>query len=243
MEIPMINRITSDFDIALKNPTYLSQILALSGSGFDQLYRQRYNFVTWGALIIALLASLTTLITRLNLFIIKIRSRSLYNYQPILNGDDFDYDESDSDTSDDEDEEDEDEDEEDEDFEEEGQNGNFILKRCRNGKSVMKFWDNLGFNFSSDNLIALYDSVSFNGGETSSDTRAASKKPSSILAEWMPINKQDLFERVNNNIAGFRGAYKSALANYLTEVDDVDDDVWWDAGVVVDRTELVTTRH
>jgi hypothetical protein len=266
MEIPVRNRIDADLEIgisSLQNPSLISQILAVSGSGLDQLYCQRYNFVTWGALIFALLASFTTIINRFKILFIKIRShrRSLC-YQPLLNGDDFDDSDSDTSCSSDDDEEVEEEDE-DEIFV--GQNSNFSIKRCRNGKSVMKFWDNLaGFNFSSDNLISLYDSVSFNGNATTSsfgggvslgawDTRAASK----IIAEWMP-KKHDLLERVN--IAGLRGAHKffvtddvkskltaavvggmrkfnSSLAN-LTEVDGMDNDEWWDTGV--EGTESVT---
>ncbi|XP_071725323.1 uncharacterized protein [Rutidosis leptorrhynchoides] len=244
MEIPVINRISADFDIginSLQNPNFLSQILAVSGSGIDHIYRQRYTFVTWGALIIALLASFTTIINRFQLLIIKFRSRhkSLY-HQPLLNGDDFDDDDSDSDesfSSDEEEEEEEEDDEEEEDeeiFGTRGQNSNSSIRRRRNGKSVMKFWDNLGFNFSSDNLIALYDSVTFNGFTTALDsdnvvltatnassssggcvsfkawdTRVGCKIPS-ILAEWRPM-KKNLLEKVNN--VGLCGAYNFCITD------------------------------
>ncbi|XP_039068886.1 uncharacterized protein LOC120215230 isoform X3 [Hibiscus syriacus] len=177
MEISAINRI-SDFEASitfLNNPSFLSQIYALS-------WFQAYHFWKWGALILVLLASLSTIINRLNILIIRSRrNRSLTN-QPLLYGTDFDTDTDSSSCSSSDDEGEYDEPsasqnwrQVDEDFRVRG-SGHFTLRKRRSsigdlfswaeeltsGKSVVKLWDNLGLGFrldldESDNVLNVYD--------------------------------------------------------------------------------------
>ena len=91
MEIPVINRI-SDFEAgisSLNNPSFLSQVYALSG--IEKIY-QAYSFWKWGALILALLASLSTIINKLKILIIRFRQHHSLPSQPLLYDTDFDTD-------------------------------------------------------------------------------------------------------------------------------------------------------
>ncbi|GMJ13134.1 hypothetical protein like AT1G68440 [Hibiscus trionum] len=176
MEISVINRI-SDFEASissLNNPSFLSQVYALSG--IHKIYKA-YDFWKWGALILALLASLSTIINRLKILIIRFRRTHYLPNQPLLYGTDFDTD-TDSDScssSDDEGEYDEPSDSQnwrqvDEDFRVRGsghfidhqwRNARFTLRKRRSSigdlfswaeeltsaKSVVKLWDNLGLGF------------------------------------------------------------------------------------------------
>ncbi|XP_039034933.1 uncharacterized protein LOC120171274 [Hibiscus syriacus] len=177
MEISVINRI-SDFEASitsLNNPSFLSQIYALSGI-------QSFHFWKWGALILALLASLSTLINRLKVLIIRFRRNHSLPNQPLLYGTEFDTDTDSSScsSSDDEGEYDEPSTSQnwrqvDEDFRVRG-SGHFTLRKRRSsigdlfswaeelttGKSVVKLWDNLGLGFrfdldESDNVLNVYD--------------------------------------------------------------------------------------
>ncbi|KAJ9163341.1 hypothetical protein P3X46_023018 [Hevea brasiliensis] len=91
MEIPVINRI-GDFEAgitSLQNPSLLSQIFALSGV---EKIHQAYSFWKWGALILALLASFSTIINRIKILIIRIQNRYLINSEtPLITDDDYDY--------------------------------------------------------------------------------------------------------------------------------------------------------
>ncbi|KAG8498423.1 hypothetical protein CXB51_006898 [Gossypium anomalum] len=179
MEIPVINRI-SDFEASistLNNPSFLSQVYALSG--IDKIY-QAYHFWKWGALILALLASLSTIINRLKILVIRFRRNHSLPCRPLLYDTDFD---TDSETSSCSSSDNEVEYEEpsasqnwrqvDEDFRVRG-SGHFIDDQWRNsgstlrkrrssigdlfswaeeltsGKSVVKLWDNLGLGFRLD---------------------------------------------------------------------------------------------
>ncbi|KAL4362608.1 hypothetical protein GQ457_04G006970 [Hibiscus cannabinus] len=179
MEISVINRI-SDFEASissLNNPSFLSQVYALSG--IQKLY-QAYGFWKWGALILALLASLSTIINRLKILIIRFRRSHSLPTQPLLYGTDFDTDTDSSScsSSDDEGEYDEPSTSQnwrrvDEDFRVRGsghfiddqwRNGGLTLRKRRtsigdlfswaeeltSGKSVVKLWDNLGLGFRLD---------------------------------------------------------------------------------------------
>lgn len=176
MEIPVINRI-SDFEKginALNNPSLISQV-----SGIEKII-QTYSFWKWGALIIAFLASFSTIINRFKILIIRFRQKyhhSLPN-QPLLDdGTDFETDtDSSCASSDDEQEYDEPSTSDqywrqvDEDFrvrgsghliDEQWRNRKFTLRKRRSsigdlfswaegGKSVVKLWDNLGLGFGLD---------------------------------------------------------------------------------------------
>ncbi|OAY31330.1 uncharacterized protein LOC110631026 [Manihot esculenta] len=98
MEIPVINRI-GDFDAritSLQNPSFLSQIFALSGV---EKIHHAYSFCKWGALILALLASFSPIIYRIKILILRIRNHYLIISQPpLITDDDFFY-SSETDTS------------------------------------------------------------------------------------------------------------------------------------------------
>ncbi|XP_022775548.1 uncharacterized protein LOC111317384 [Durio zibethinus] len=176
MLTPVIKRI-SDFEAgisSLNNPTFLSQVYALSG--IEKIY-QAYSFWKWGALILTLVASLTPLINRLKILILRFRRGHTLPSQTLLYETDFDTDTDSSCPSSD----DEQEYEEpsisqnwrqvDEDFRVRGsghviddqwQNCNFTLRNRRSsigdmfswaheltsGKSVVKLWDNLGLGLN-----------------------------------------------------------------------------------------------
>ncbi|XWS63545.1 hypothetical protein CRYUN_Cryun06bG0108400 [Craigia yunnanensis] len=177
MEIPVINRI-SDFEAginSLNNPSFLSQVYAFSG--IEKIYAD-YSFWKLGALILALVASFSTIINRLKILIIKFQRHHSLPSQPLLHDTDFDTDTDSSRASSDG----ESEYEEpstsqnwrqiDEDFRVRGsghiddqrQTRNFNLQKRRSsigdlfswaeeltgGKSVVKLWDNLGLGFGFD---------------------------------------------------------------------------------------------
>ncbi|KAM7484576.1 hypothetical protein LguiA_000585 [Lonicera macranthoides] len=99
MEITELN-ILSDFEAGIKclqnNPSLFSRFFSL----------QVYGFWTWGALILALIATFTTLINRIKLFIFRVRttkslSSSSSTSQHLQNlDDDFDFTDDDSSSSD-----------------------------------------------------------------------------------------------------------------------------------------------
>lgn len=118
MEIPVVNRII-DFETSI-NPSLVSQAYAISGIG--NLY-QTYNLWKWGALILALIASFTTIINRVKVLIVKLQKHpSLASSQHHQLFDDDDY-ETDSISSDDEDEEERDGDGDSDEEEEEEDSG------------------------------------------------------------------------------------------------------------------------
>ncbi|XP_050220878.1 uncharacterized protein LOC126671189 [Mercurialis annua] len=201
MEIPVINRI-SDFEASLQNPSFVSQALTFSSA---EKILQAYSFWKWGALILALVASFSTVINRVKILIVRIRNRYVMHSKPnLISQQSYDSDcESESDVScsssssmsDDEEDEVEDEQEttttsyswrSDEDFRvkgvgyydnnDQGQNRNLRRRRnssfedilaswseFKNGKNVVKLWDNLGFGFglnlecNARNCVSLYD--------------------------------------------------------------------------------------
>ncbi|XP_022725008.1 uncharacterized protein LOC111281548 [Durio zibethinus] len=175
MEIPVIHRI-SDFEggiNTLNNPSFLSQVYALSG--IEKIY-EAYSFLKWGALILALVASLSTIINGLKILIIRFRQHHSLPAQPLLHDTDFDTDtDSSCSSSDDEPEYEEPSNSQnwrqvDEDFRVRGsahfiddqwQNRNFTprtrlssigdlfawAEELTSGKNVVKLWDNLGLGF------------------------------------------------------------------------------------------------
>ncbi|KAF5745257.1 hypothetical protein HS088_TW07G00840 [Tripterygium wilfordii] len=107
MEIPVINRL-SDFEAGMNSlqiPSFLSQIVTFTG--IENLL-QAYSFWKWGALILALLASFTTLVNRIRILIIRFRFQANQSLptKPLIEDDDYDS-ESDSSCSSSDDEEDE----------------------------------------------------------------------------------------------------------------------------------------
>ncbi|KAJ6718776.1 hypothetical protein OIU79_006610 [Salix purpurea] len=91
MEIPVINRI-SDFETgitSLQNPSFLSQIFALSGV---EKIHQAYSFWKWGALLLALVASFTTIINRFKILVIRFKNHPLISSPSLItNQEDYDY--------------------------------------------------------------------------------------------------------------------------------------------------------
>ncbi|XP_061991493.1 uncharacterized protein LOC133709691 [Rosa rugosa] len=170
MEIPVVNRI-SDFE--LPSPSFQSQAFSISG------IEKVYSVWTWGALILAVIASFGTIITRINFVIIRRLRHKTAEPLCLREEDDFsDIDDDDDETysvstsssvSDEEDEEEED-DRRDEDFNvsgaDRGRNRNLRLRRGRSfaglnlnrfswsdfasGKSVVKLWDNLALGLDLD---------------------------------------------------------------------------------------------
>ncbi|EEF35356.1 conserved hypothetical protein [Ricinus communis] len=198
MEIPVINRI-GDFEASLQNPSFLSQAITLSGV---EKIHQAYGFWKWGALILALVASFSTIINRIKNLIIRIQNHYLTPSPPppLTTQQHYDSDTesetSSSSSSDDEQDIEVEDDEEDEDercswrsnddddyysvvkgsghyIDDQWQNRNLRRRRnsslqdlfseFRNGKSVVKLWDNLGFGFglnldnNSRNCVSLHD--------------------------------------------------------------------------------------
>ncbi|KAG4152690.1 hypothetical protein ERO13_D04G137600v2 [Gossypium hirsutum] len=91
MEIPIINRIIDfESDInSLNNPSFISQVYSLFG--IEEIY-EAYNLWDWGALILVLVASLSTIINTLKILIIRSRRRHSLPSQPLLDDTDFDTD-------------------------------------------------------------------------------------------------------------------------------------------------------
>ncbi|MBA0572387.1 hypothetical protein Golob_002731 [Gossypium lobatum] len=91
MEIPIINRIIDfESDInSLNNSSFISQVYSLFG--IEEIY-EAYNLWDWGALILVLVASLSTIIDTLKILIIRSRRRHSLPSQPLLDDTDFDTD-------------------------------------------------------------------------------------------------------------------------------------------------------
>ncbi|XP_004299067.1 PREDICTED: uncharacterized protein LOC101313412 [Fragaria vesca subsp. vesca] len=169
MEIPVVNRI-SHFEVtALPIPSFPSQS-TFSISGIEKVF----SVWTWGALILAVIASFGTIITRVNFVIIRRLRHNTSEPISVLEEDDF------SDIDDDDDdaysvstsssvfdeEEEDDEDRRDEDFKVLGSGRNLRLRRGRSfaglnlnrfswsdfasGKSVVNLWDNLALGLDHD---------------------------------------------------------------------------------------------
>ncbi|XP_008243244.1 PREDICTED: uncharacterized protein LOC103341496 [Prunus mume] len=101
MEIPVVNRI-SDFQsriTSLPDPSFFSQAFSISGI---ERVSQACSFWKWGALIIAILASFGTILTKINIFITRLRRLGVLSSQAVsqkLQDDDFsDIDDDDDDT-------------------------------------------------------------------------------------------------------------------------------------------------
>ncbi|XP_012458281.1 uncharacterized protein LOC105779077 [Gossypium raimondii] len=159
MEIPIINRIIDfESDInSLNNPSFISQVYSLFG--IEEIY-EAYNLWDWGALILVLVASLSTIINTLKILIIRSRRRHSLPSQPLLDDTDFDTDTDSSCVSSD----DELEYEEPSTSHEWQQvDENFRVRGSGDGgNSVVKLWDNLGIGFRLDlddshNVLNMYD--------------------------------------------------------------------------------------
>ncbi|PPR85186.1 hypothetical protein GOBAR_AA35505 [Gossypium barbadense] len=177
MEVPVINRISDSGITPLNYPPFNSPHHLLSG--IQKIY-ETHSFFKLGALILALIASLSTIINKLKTFIIGFRRHHSLPSQPLLYDTDFD---TDTDSSSD----DEPEYEElsftsrtwrqvDEDFRvRESESGHLVGDEWRKsyftipnrrsseelsrGKSVVKLWDNLkfGFGVESKDALNVYD--------------------------------------------------------------------------------------
>lgn len=204
MEVPVINRL-SNFDAGHVSPSLISAVGAL----------QAQSLLKWSAFIIALVASLGTIITRIRVIILRLQCHycktpdSSSSSEPLLNGDDF------SDCSDDENDDEIEIDEDDavswssiseegdreEDFHvrgsgfyAEGQNCNLGIRQRRafswsdfsSGKSVVKLWDSFGLAYEDEEEDD--DDLGASTGRVGLgawDTRVGDKIPA-ILAEWGP---------------------------------------------------------
>ncbi|XP_068644022.1 uncharacterized protein [Aristolochia californica] len=96
MEVPIISRI-SDFEAGfsrLQNPSFVSRIFGLSG--IDEIAKLR-TFWTWGALILAVLATFSSLLKRTKLLLFRLRTVNTVISQPLLHCDDYDDDNGDDD--------------------------------------------------------------------------------------------------------------------------------------------------
>lgn len=127
MEILVVNRII-DFETNI-NPSLVSQVSAVSGIG---KFYQTYNLWKWGALILALIASFTTIINRVKALIVKLQkhpSLSSSQHHQLLDDDDY---ETDSISSDDEDEQERGGDGDEEEDEEEEESGTTPFYTSRN---------------------------------------------------------------------------------------------------------------
>ncbi|ESQ34221.1 hypothetical protein EUTSA_v10008406mg [Eutrema salsugineum] len=172
MEVPVINRI-SDFDVginSINDPSSLSRPFAVSGVG---KLHHAYSFWKWTALLlIAFLATFTTLITRIKSLVLRLRNVDVsLPSQTLL----YDYN-SDSDSScssnssDDEEDEDYDDDKEDDDSvrvkrsgyyyqdnDEKGINGNIPwMRRCSGSFKDLLSWSDLG-GLGSSGVVKLWN--------------------------------------------------------------------------------------
>lgn len=138
MEVPVIINRLNDFEISLQNPSLLSRVILLS---------------KWGALILALVASLSTIVNRLKVLIAKLQRQKSIAKEPLLkfaNDDDFDSEDetcsSSSSSLGEDQEEDEDDDDDDkseldrwrsmdEDFRVAGRSGRYVEGEGHNGKN------------------------------------------------------------------------------------------------------------
>ncbi|XWS34978.1 hypothetical protein CRYUN_Cryun21dG0084200 [Craigia yunnanensis] len=255
MEIPVINRI-SDFETgisSLNNPSFLSQVYALSG--IEKIY-QTYSFRKWGALILALVASLSTIINKLRILIIRFRRYHSLPSQPLLyvTGSDNDTDSSSS-SSDDEREYESPSTSEcwrqvDEDFrvrgsghfiDDQSQNSNFTLRKRRSsigdlicwaeeltsGKSVVKLWDNLGLGFSFD--LDESDNVL-----NLMESQKSEEKIAAVNADG--VEKVYIKDDVTGKLTVGDMRKMSSPLRSLTESDV---DTWWDADAVFVLEESV----
>lgn len=105
MEIPVINRIGNFGSgiTSLQNPSFLSQILSLS---HIEKVSQAYSFWKWGALIIAMVASFGTIVSRIKILVIRLQRRyytSVASDPLFRNLEDDEYSDSDDDAEDDDD--------------------------------------------------------------------------------------------------------------------------------------------
>ncbi|KAG9448923.1 hypothetical protein H6P81_008888 [Aristolochia fimbriata] len=96
MEVPIISRI-SDFEAGfsrLQNPSFLSRVFGLSG--VDEIAKLR-TFWTWGALILAVLATFSSLIKRTKLLLYRLQRVNTVISQPAVQSDDYDDDDEEDD--------------------------------------------------------------------------------------------------------------------------------------------------
>jgi hypothetical protein len=102
MQVPLIDRLT-DFQAgfnSLQNPSFPSQITTTSFNGI-QTFSIAFNFCKWGAVILALVATFSSIIKKITIFIIHLRKKA--SSLPSISfddGDDFTSDDEDTDNDD-----------------------------------------------------------------------------------------------------------------------------------------------
>ncbi|CAJ2648426.1 hypothetical protein L195_g037582 [Trifolium pratense] len=102
MQVPLIDRLT-DFQAgfnSLQNPSFPSQITTNSFNGI-QTFSIAFNFCKWGAVILALVATFSSIIKKVTIFIIHLRKKA--SSLPSISfddGDDFTSDDEDTDNDD-----------------------------------------------------------------------------------------------------------------------------------------------
>ena len=171
MEIPVINRI-SNLELSLQNPSMFSRVFSASGFEFIRFWK-------WGALVLALVASFSTIMNRVRTLIVKFQRASSAASEPLLKlVDDDDIYSSDDDDTSSVSSSIEEEEPMDEDFRVAGSGRGYFGRsqgQSRNSKiwqrfswtnlasgSVVKLWDHLGLGLDFDgevdgDLVSVYD--------------------------------------------------------------------------------------
>ncbi|KAL1357313.1 hypothetical protein AAHE18_05G246800 [Arachis hypogaea] len=262
MQVPLIDRL-NDLQAGLstlQNPSFPSQITSTSIAGIQSV-SIAYSFCKWGALILALVATVGGIFNRVTIFIISFQRVNEYFRVRGANGNDV-VDEDDV----------------------QNQNDNSWLKRRRsigdifslseiaNSKSVVKLWDSIGFGLGLDfddyeerldGVVSGYDihdepsgstaaasrSVVLSAGEGARgnlavkiwDTRLRKRKPT-VVAEWgRSVGKNVRVEsggvqKVYVTDEGRYGVTVGDMRKVLTPLGNVtesDADTWWDADAVI----------
>ncbi|KAL1317918.1 hypothetical protein AAHE18_15G167800 [Arachis hypogaea] len=262
MQVPLIDRL-NDLQAGLstlQNPSFPSQITSTSIAGIQSV-SIAYSFCKWGALILALVATVGGIFNRVTIFIISFQRVNEYFRVRGANGNDV-VDEDDV----------------------QNQNDNTWLKRRRsigdifslseiaNSKSVVKLWDSIGFGLGLDfddyeerldGVVSGYDihdepsgstaaasrSVVLSAGEGARgnlavkiwDTRLRKRKPT-VVAEWgRSVGKNVRVEsggvqKVYVTDEGRYGVTVGDMRKVLTPLGNVtesDADTWWDADAVI----------
>ncbi|KAJ4974372.1 hypothetical protein NE237_007546 [Protea cynaroides] len=173
LEIPVLNRI-SDFESGLnrlQNPSFVSRVINLVG--IEEIFLN-YSLWTWGALILAIIATFSSLINRIKVVILQRHVDSEHFLRPLVEDDEDDT--CSWSSSNDEDElpnsSFENQRPFDVDFRAAG-SGNYDEDQCQwlklrrqfcCGKSVVKLWDGLGLGVglkiegsSTENVVSMWD--------------------------------------------------------------------------------------
>ncbi|XP_050374434.1 uncharacterized protein LOC126791970 [Argentina anserina] len=224
MEIPVVNRISHFQVTALPSPSTFPSPQTLSISGIEKVY----SVWTWGALLLAVIASFGTIITRINFIIIqRLRHKSADQPLSVVEEDDFsDIDDDDDDAysvstassdSDEEEEKEEEDERRDEDFNvlgsDKGQNRSLRLRRGRSfaALNLNRFsWSDFA---SGKSVVKLWDNLALglDLDDDSNDEYSGSGRAVSVY----DMNKQ---KKINSFAGSFQvpAAATSSCSTILT---------------------------